>query len=172
MAINVRKKYLKRTEGISFMDSLYLPAIFKGMMITLKHFLFTKAWTVEFPESTKDIAPRFRGRHVMKRDELDRERCTACYCCQYSCPAECITIVAAEVTPDIQHNHPEDKYAKSFEIDLLRCIFCGFCQDACPKAAIFLEEEYGLAGYSDRKSYILTKEQMMSKKGGKEKFRI
>ena len=171
MIINVRKKYLKRIEGMSFSDSLYLPAICKGMMITLKHFLFTKPWTVQYPEEKKPAAPRFRGRHVMKRDELGRERCTACYCCQYSCPAECIDIKAAEVTPDIQHNHGEDKYAKSFEIDLLRCIFCGFCQDACPKAAIFLEDDYELAGFSDRKSYILTKDQMMEKKGGPYKVR-
>ncbi len=172
MSINVRKKYLKRINGMSFIDSLYLPAIFKGMLITLKHFLFTKPWTTQYPEELKAPVPRFRGKHVMKRDEQNRERCTACYCCQYSCPADCIVIVAAEVTPEIQHNHPEDKYAKSFEIDLLRCIFCGFCQDACPKAAIFLEEEYALAGFSDRSTYILTKDQMMEKKGGKEKIRV
>jgi len=172
MSIDVRKKYLKRTEGISFTDSLYIPAIFKGMLITLKHFLFTKHWTIQYPEEPIPVSPRFRGRHVMKRDELNRERCTACYCCQYSCPAECIDIKAAEVTPDIQHNHPQDKYAKSFEIDLLRCIFCGFCQDACPMAAIFLEGDYELAGFSDRSTYILTKEQMMEKSGGKEKIRI
>jgi NADH-quinone oxidoreductase subunit I len=172
MIINVRKKYLKRTEGMSFIDSIYLPAVIKGMLITLKHFLFTKNWTIQYPEELKPDAPRFRGRHVMKRDELNRERCTACYCCQYSCPADCIVIQAAEVTPDIQHNHPEDKYAKSFEIDLLRCIFCGFCQDACPKAAIFLEEKYDLAGSGDRSSYILTKDQMMELKGGKPKIRL
>lgn len=172
MAINVRLKYLKRTEGMSFSDSIYLPAVLKGMMITLKHFLFTRPWTVQYPEVQKPASPRFRGRHVMKRDELNRERCTACYCCQYSCPAECIDIKAAEVTPEIQHNHGEDKYALSFEIDLLRCIFCGFCQDACPKAAIFLEEVDTMAWYSDRKSYILTKEQMMEKTGGREKIRV
>jgi len=171
MAINVRDKYLKRREGMSFIDSLYLPAILSGMFITLKHFLFTRAWTTEYPEKKRPVAPRFRGRHVMKRDELGRERCTACFCCQFSCPADCIRIEAAEVTPDIQHNHPEDKYAKSFRIDLLRCIFCGFCQDACPKAAIFLEEEYDLSGFSNRESYILTKEQMMSPTGGKVKLR-
>lgn len=171
MTINVRDKYLGRREGMSFKDSLYLPAIIAGMLVTLKHFLFTRAWTVQYPEEKKPAAPRFRGRHVMKRDELGRERCTACYCCQYSCPAECITIVAGEVTPEIQHNHPEDKYAKSFEIDLLRCIFCGFCQDACPKAAIFLEEDYSLSKFDDRGSYILTKEQMMSPTGGKPKIR-
>ena len=172
MVINVRKKYLKRIDKMSFWDSLYLPAIIKGMMITLKHFIFTRAWTVRYPEERKPLSPRWRGRHVMKRDELGRERCTACFCCQYSCPAECITIEAGEVTPDIQHNHPEDKYAKSFEIDLLRCIFCGFCQDACPKAAIYCEEKYELADYNDRSKYILKKDQMMETTGKPRKYRV
>lgn len=172
MDINVRMKYLNSTDRVSFMDRLYLPAIFKGMMITLKHFFFTKAYTVQYPEERKPIAPRFRGRHVMKRDEEGRERCTACFCCQYSCPAECITIEAAEVTPDIKKNHPEDKYAKSFQIELLRCIFCGFCQEACPKAAIFLEEVCELAGDSDRSKYTLTKNEMMEREGKGIKYRV
>jgi NADH-quinone oxidoreductase subunit I len=172
MAINVRQKYLKRIEGMSFLDSLFLPAIIKGMFITMKHFLFTRAWTVQYPEERLPIAPRFRGRHVMKRDEQGRERCTACFCCQYSCPAQCITIQAGEVAPEIQHNHPEDKYAQSFSIDLLRCIFCGFCQDACPKGAIYLEDIFDLANFNDRKAYILSKETMMEKEGTKIKLRV
>ncbi len=172
MAINVRAKYLNKTEEMSFIDRLYLPAIVKGMFITMKHFLFTKAYTVEYPEERKPIAPRFRGRHVMKRDEMGRERCTACYCCQYSCPAECINIEAAEVTGDIRNNHPEDKYARVFEIELLRCIFCGFCQEACPKAAIYLEEFYELADYDDRSKYLLTKKEMMETEGKPVKYRV
>ena len=171
MAINVRAKYLNKTEEMSIIDRLYLPAIIKGMLITMKHFLFTRPYTVEYPEERKPIAPRFRGRHVMKRDELGRERCTACYCCQYSCPAECINIEAAEVTEDIQKNHPEDKYARVFEIELLRCIFCGFCQEACPKAAIFLEEKYELADYDDMSKYLLTKKDMMETEGKPVKYR-
>ncbi len=171
MAINVREKYLKSSDKMSWWDMLYLPAILKGMTVTLKHFLFTKAYTVEYPEQRKPVAERFRGRHVMKRDEEGRERCTACFCCMYSCPADCIRIEAGEVTPEIQSNHPEDKYAKVFEIDLLRCIFCGMCQDACPKAAIFLEGDYELAQGNDRDAYILTKMVMMESESKPRKVR-
>jgi len=170
MVINVREKYLKTTGKLRFMERIYLPAIIKGMWITLKHFLFTRAVTVQYPEERKPVAERFRGRHVLKRDEEGKERCTACYCCAYICPANCIKIVAAEVTPEIQHNHPEDKYAQVFEIDLLRCIFCGFCQEVCPKAAIFLESEYELAADS-RDKFILTKEKMLDITGGPRKIR-
>jgi len=168
--INVREKYLGSIDKISFMDRLYLPAIFKGMAVTLKHMLFSKSVTTEYPEKKRVIAPRYRGRHVLKRDELGRERCTACYCCAYICPASCITIVADEVTPDIQANHPEDKYAKVFEIDLFRCIYCGFCQDACPKAAIFLESIYEITA-ENRSQFVIGKDILVDKQGGPKKIR-
>ena len=156
---------------MSLWDRLYLPAILRGMRITLKHYIFSRPYTIPYPFKKKPVAERFRGRHVLKRDEEGRERCTACYCCQFICPAQCISITAAEVTPEMQNNHPEDKYAKVFNIDLLRCIFCGFCQNACPKAAIFLESEYELAADS-REQFILTKEVMLAKEGGPRKLRV
>jgi len=169
--INVRDKYLHSRTKLGFMDRIYLPAILKGMGVTLKHFLFTKAVTVQYPEERMPVAPRYRGRHVLKRDEQGRERCTACFCCETICPADAIHIVAGEVPPEKQNEYPEDKYARVFEVDLLRCIFCGFCQEVCPKAAIFLESEYELAD-DDRARFILTKEQMLQKTGGPRKIRV
>ncbi len=66
----------------------------------------------------------------------------ACYCCETACPAECITIEAAEV-PD----KAIEKVAIRYEIDLSRCIFCGFCVDACPEEALVMSREYDLATY-------------------------
>ena len=31
---------------------------------------------------------------------------------------------------------------------MLRCIYCGMCQEVCPEAAIVLQGEYSLNGYS------------------------
>lgn len=135
----------------------------------MKHFLkvaFLKgAVTVEYPEVKKKYSSRFRGMHSMKRDEQGRERCTACFCCMWICPANAIHIEASEVTEDRQHLHPEDKYAKKFEIDLLRCIFCGLCEEACPKGAIYLDGGGEMAA-DNREDLFLTKERMMEKKGG------
>lgn len=105
----------------------------------------------------RKYSSRFRGMHTMKRDEQGRERCTSCFCCMWICPADAIYIEAGEVTPEIQHLHPEDKYAKKFEIDLLRCIFCGMCEEACPKGAIYLDGP-GEMATDNREDLVLTKE--------------
>jgi len=150
-------------------EKWYFYSVLVGLKITLKHFIRSaflgKTVTVEFPEKKRAYSSRFRGLHSLKRDELGRERCTACFCCMWICPADAIYIEAAEVTPDRQHLHPEDKYAKTFEIDLLRCIFCGLCEEACPKGAIYLDGNAELTA-DNRQDLILTKERMTQKYGG------
>jgi len=76
-------------------ERLYLPAIIGGMAITLKHF-FMKKVTIQYPEQTREFAPVYRGQHVLKRDDNGAERCTACGLCAVACPAEAITMTAAE----------------------------------------------------------------------------
>lgn len=125
---------------LSFVERLYLPAIFKGMVITLKHLLKRKA-TIRYPETKREFSEIYRGRHVLKRDDQGRERCTACGLCAVACPAEAITMVAAERKAGEEHLYREEKYAEKYEINMLRCIFCGLCEEACPKESIFLTTE-------------------------------
>ncbi|MBS1764809.1 MAG: NADH-quinone oxidoreductase subunit NuoI [Bacteroidetes bacterium] len=124
---------------MSFMEKIYLPEIAKGMMITLRH-LFKKKVTIKYPEQKRPVAPVWRGWHVLKRDELGRENCTACGLCAVACPAEAITMTAAERKPGEENLFREEKYAAVYEINMLRCIFCGLCEEACPKEAIFLTD--------------------------------
>lgn len=121
------------------MESIYLPAIFSGLMITIKH-LFKKKATIKYPEQVREFSGIYRGQHVLKRDEKGAERCTACGLCAVSCPAEAITMVAAERKKGEEHLYREEKYASTYEINMLRCIFCGECEKACPKEAIFLTD--------------------------------
>ncbi len=134
------KKKVVTNPKMSFIESLYLPAIFNGMMITISH-LFKRKATVQYPEETRPIADIYRGKHVLKRDENGAERCTACGLCALACPAEAITMVAAERKSDEKHLYREEKYAETYEINMLRCIYCGLCEEACPKEAIFLTKE-------------------------------
>lgn len=159
-ALNQR---LKLKIPLNWLERLYFFPILTGMLITLKH-MFRKPYTVPYPEKLPPISPRFRGKHVLKRDELGRERCTACQLCELVCPSHCIHIVPEEVPPSRKHLHPEERYAKVFDIDLLRCIFCGLCEEACPKASIYLEGEFQMAGKT-RQELLMHKEDLMEKTG-------
>ena len=141
---------------MSFMESLYLPAIFKGMATTISH-LFRRPATVRYPEETKEFSTIYRGQHVLKRDEKGAERCTACGLCALACPAEAITMVAAERKSNEKHLYREEKYAEIYEINMLRCIYCGLCEDACPKEAIFLTDKIVDAEFM-RKDFIYGKD--------------
>ncbi|WP_394330512.1 NuoI/complex I 23 kDa subunit family protein [Riemerella columbipharyngis] len=140
-------------------EKVYLPAIAKGMGITLKHF-FKKDSTIQYPKEVKPRAKVWRGRHVLKRDEEGRERCTACGLCAVACPAEAITMTAAERTKEQKHLYREEKYASTYQINMLRCIFCGMCEDACPKSAIYLTDRL-VDAEQNRTSFVYGKDKLV-----------
>ncbi len=151
---------VKEFKPLTFWERLYLPAAVSGLFLTLRHLLFTKRVTVQYPEETLPIQDNFRAHQRLTLDENGHIKCVACYMCATACPAQCITIVAEE-DPD-----PEiEKAPTSFNIDMLRCIYCGYCQEACPKAAIFMGTEYELAG-STRKEFDVAKETLIHKYDG------
>ena len=121
------------------MERMYLPAILGGISITLRH-LFKRKATIRYPEQKRSFSPVYRGLHVLKRDDKGAERCTACGLCAVACPAEAITMTAAERKKGEENLYREEKYAATYEINMLRCIFCGLCEEACPKEAIFLTD--------------------------------
>lgn len=144
---------------MTFWEKIYLPAILGGMWITLGH-LFTRKTTVRYPEVKREFSEIYRGRHVLKRDDEGRERCTACGLCAVACPAEAITMIAAERKPGEENLYREEKYASTYEINMLRCIFCGLCEEACPKEAIFLTKEIVHSEY-ERDKFIYGKDMLV-----------
>ena len=138
MQLTDRKIVVVKKE-MTLVEKLYLPAIANGMIITMKH-LFKKPATVRYPEVKREFAEIYRGQHVLKRDDAGAERCTACGLCAVACPAEAITMTAAERKKGEEHLYREEKYAEIYEINMLRCIFCGLCEEACPKSAIYLTD--------------------------------
>ncbi|WP_333819498.1 NuoI/complex I 23 kDa subunit family protein [Ohtaekwangia sp.] len=153
-----RSKLVVKKE-MTFAERIYLPAILSGVAITIKH-LFRKKATVKYPEKQREISDIWRGQHVLKRDEKGAERCTACGLCAVSCPAEAITMVAAERKKGEENLYREEKYAATYEINMLRCIFCGLCEEACPKEAIFLTDRIVSTDYA-RNGFIYGKDKLV-----------
>jgi NADH-quinone oxidoreductase subunit I len=154
------KRKVIESKPLNLWERIYLPAVVKGLAITLKHFLFRKDVTVRYPEQKREFSENFRGMHSLKRDEEGRERCTACGLCALSCPAEAITMIAAERKPGEENLYREEKYAAVYEINMLRCIFCGLCEEACPKEAIYLDGDIVPADYL-RKDFIYGKDKLV-----------
>lgn len=155
------KKVEVSNKKMSFWERIYLISIIKGMFITLQH-LFKRKNTIKYPEQKRTFSPVYRGRHMLMRDDEGRERCTACGLCALSCPAEAITMKAAERKPDEKHLYREEKYAEIYEINMLRCIFCGLCEEACPKQAIYLTKSKTMV-FSDshREDFVYGKDKLV-----------
>ncbi|MGH2665922.1 NuoI/complex I 23 kDa subunit family protein [Flavobacterium sp.] len=160
ISLSGRKKDVSHKE-MTFWESLYLVAIVKGLLITIKHF-FRKKVTIHYPEQVREMSPVYRGQHMLKRDEQGRENCTACGLCALSCPAEAITMKAAERKSNEKHLYREEKYAEIYEINMLRCIFCGLCEEACPKDAIYLTTSKVLVPSNyEREDFIFGKDKLV-----------
>ncbi|TDE13728.1 NuoI/complex I 23 kDa subunit family protein [Dyadobacter psychrotolerans] len=156
MQLTNRSKQVSNKE-MTLMERAYLPAIATGLAITLKHF-FAKKVTIQYPEVKRYLGPVFRGRHILKRDEDGKERCTACGLCAVACPAEAISMVAAERIKGEENLYREEKYAAVYEVNMLRCIFCGLCEEACPKQAVYLRHDEFIPVFSDRDQVIWGKD--------------
>ena len=133
-------------------------ALVKGFSVTFRNML-GKTTTEAYPDAPATLMPRYRGIHVLQRDEEGLEKCVGCFLCSAACPANCIYIEAAENT-DAKRISAGERYAKVYNIDYSRCIFCGYCVEACPTDAITHGHGFELATY-DINSLVYRKERLL-----------
>src|SRR4051812_46586684 len=133
-------------------------AIAKGMTVTFNEML-QPTITEDYPDSPPKFQERYRGIHVLQRDEHGLEKCVACFLCAAACPSDCIYIEAAENTDTLRISGGE-RYAKVYNIDYNRCIFCGYCVEACPTDAITHGHGFESASYNTS-TLVYRKEQML-----------
>ena len=138
--------------------------IAKGMSVTLRE-MFAPTVVENYPDGPGPMKgavfqERFRGLHVLQRDENGLEKCVACFLCAAACPSNCIYIEAAENTEENRISGAE-RYAKVYNIDYNRCIFCGYCVEACPTDAITHGHGFELATYN-ASNLVYRKEQLLA----------
>ena len=134
-------------------------AIAKGMGVTIKE-MMNPVLTEDYPDAPPKFQERYRGLHILQRDENGLEKCVACFLCSAACPVQCIYIEAADNTEQTRISGGE-RYAEVYNIDYSRCIFCGYCVEACPTDAITHGHGFELASYNTS-TLIYRKENLLA----------
>jgi len=131
----------------------------KGFGVTFAT-MFKKVLTEEYPETKKNVAPRFHGRHQLNRHPDGLEKCIGCELCAWACPADAIYVEGADNTDEERYS-PGERYGRVYQINYLRCIFCGLCIEACPTRALTMTNEFELADDS-RENLIYEKRDLLA----------
>ena len=157
----LKSRWSRYTRSMSYLGGIR--AILKGMSITFRE-MFAPTVVENYPDGPGPLKgaifqERFRGLHVLQRDENGLEKCVACFLCAAACPSNCIYIEAAENTAENRISGAE-RYAAVYNIDYNRCIFCGYCVEACPTDAITHGHGFELATYN-ASNLIYRKEQLL-----------
>ena len=146
--------------------SVYLPAIFSGMAITLRHLknmlLGRTKVTMQYPEQKWDshMPDHYRGAPALVKDERGSRPLRRLSALRIHLPA------ARDQDRSRAKFRLDDKFAKvekypdEFDIDMIRCIYCGMCEEVCPEQAIFLRKDYAITGFT-RADMVHDKEKLL-----------
>jgi NADH-quinone oxidoreductase subunit I len=160
--------------------------IFKGLGITLKHWVYTykqdfkklrgTPWkpsgvlssgevstdtlgffTVEYPEQKLITPERFRFMPMLiYKEESGDILCTACGICAKVCPPQCIWIVQSK-----DSSGKTIPQSSEFYIDTSICMQCGFCAEYCPFDAIKMNHDYEISSYERHDSWVYDMQELL-----------
>ena len=105
---------------------------FVGMRLTWGY-LFSKPFTMQYPEVKPVVPDTHRGLHA-----LNEEGCLVCMSCAKVCPVDAITIESV--------GRGRDAMLTVFDVDYSRCLFCQLCDESCSSSALQMGARWDLAG--------------------------
>lgn len=105
-------------------------------------------FVAEYPEVKVKLAPRYRGRLTMIKDEQGEIKCVCCLACEKICPTQVITIIKGK------KEGRKMPFPVRYDFEMERCIFCEFCVESCGFDSIILNHQFELATY-DREDFSL-----------------
>jgi NADH-quinone oxidoreductase subunit I len=130
-----------------YFKNIYLgfSTIWLGMMVTIKHLLFYKNITIQYPEQKLQLPERERNRLYVNIDD-----CIGCDQCVRACPVNCIEIETIKAVPGdkvgktgvTSGDKKKALFVPKFIIDFAKCCYCELCVFPCPTECIYMTEVF------------------------------
>lgn len=164
-----------------YFKNIYLgfSTIWIGMMITLKHFLFYKNITIQYPEQRLQLPERERNRLYVNIDD-----CIGCDQCVRACPVNCIEIDTVKAVPgdkvgktgETLGGKKKALFLPKFTIDFAKCCYCELCVFPCPTVCIYMTDVFEFSEFQ-RNDLVydftdMTKEQAEEKRKKAEEWAL
>ena len=132
--------------------TIFFLELFRGLAVTQKTAMRRKV-TIQFPDESLPVSPRFRGLLALRRYPNGEERCIGCKLCEVTCPA-----LAISIETDLRSDG--SRRTTRFDIDMFKCINCGLCEQACPVDSIVSTPEMHYV-VTARGQNIMTKDKLL-----------
>src|SRR5438876_10802160 len=106
----------------AWLKTIIFYEILVGMNATLRHLLYYKPITLQYPHEKRTLPDSYRGMLALLRYDDGTEKCVGCDLCESDCPSRVIKLLIAVVPDD-----STCRLVKACYMDMLRFLFCRLC---------------------------------------------